>query len=188
MGGEVWQHFTTENNAYRWKKEDGVEEPVFGPDASPQTGIPWQYWRGSQAQLTASTAPVPPGKRVSYGTQLLVQLWRKDSELTSDDEHLQGRLWITLLYPCPSQTGSPAPVLLHGSIYPQALPCWSGKMFLSPTVWTGRKEQVPSQLFSRRYRKGVLRDCIPVLSEPGKRTRTLSSKARPTLRNRSSTI
>lgn len=74
------------------KKEDGVEEPVFGPDASPQTGIPWQYWRGSQAHLTASTAPVPPGKRVSYGTQLLVQLWRKDSELTSDDEYLQGCL------------------------------------------------------------------------------------------------
>lgn len=60
-------------------------------------------------------------------------------------------------------TDSLAQVSLHGRIYPQAPPHQDGKMELSPPVWTGRKEPVPHQLFSRRYQKGVLRDCVSML-------------------------
>lgn len=143
-----------------------MEGPASGPDAPPQTGIPWQYWRGSQAQLTASTAPMPWVKRSPMAPGYWSSYGGRTSKLTSDDEHLQRHPWKLLsLFSCAQSNWVPSSRSFTQPQHPQAPPCWDGKMELSPTVWTGRKEQVPPWVFSRRYQKGVLRDCVPMLKE-----------------------
>lgn len=47
-----------------------MEGPVICPDASPQTGSPWQYWRGSQAQLTADQCLWIKGSHMAPGNWL----------------------------------------------------------------------------------------------------------------------
>lgn len=142
-----------------------MEEAVIGPSASPQTGIPWQYWWGSQGKVPASTAPMPLSKSISHGTRLLVQLWRKASESTNDNKHLQGCPWKTYPYsPVPrSQSNwlpSPCSFTWQDITSSSALLRW--KNWAKPNHMDRQKRDgAPSTLLQNE----VLRDCVPVLKE-----------------------
>lgn len=140
-----------------------MEEAVTGPGASPQTGIPWQYWWGSQGKVPASTAPMPFSKSISHGTRLLVQLWRKASESTDDNKHLQECPWKTYPYsPVPrSQSNwlpSPCSFTWQDITSSSALLRW--KNWAKPNHMDRQKrEGAPSTLFQETSEWSAQRLC-----------------------------